>query len=80
MDKEPAGLGISWLWKLPNTHPFYYASVLHDIRYDQKEYPTSYEADQEFLVNCLNVATTPLLKAQAYLFYFLCRAWGKFRW
>jgi hypothetical protein len=78
---EPAGLGISWLWKLPESHPFYKAGVIHDARYDDKLTPTSYEADREFLMNCLYLAKdNSALKVQAYFFYYLCRAWGSFRW
>lgn len=77
---EPEGLGISWLWKLPNTHPFFHAGVIHDLRYDEKAYPTSIEADREFLFNCLGVSDSLWLKTQAYLFYGLVRAWGRFRW
>lgn len=77
---EPIGLGISWLWKLPDTHPFYFAGVNHDRAYDLKISKTSYEADQVFLKECLSVANTAWLKAQAYLFYGLVRVWGYYRW
>ena len=80
MSNEPLGLGVSWLWKLPNTHPFYVASIIHDRRYDEKNHLTSYEADREFLENCLAVSSTWILRSQAYLFYLLCRAWGYYRW
>jgi hypothetical protein len=77
---EPEGLGISWLWKLPNTHPFYKAGVNHDRAYDNKISKTSFEADQIFLKECLSVASTVWLKTQAYTFYYLARAWGLVNW
>lgn len=77
---EPEGLGISWLWKLPNTHPFYFAGVNHDRAYDNKLDKTSYRIDQIFLKECLNVADTLFLKIQAYTFYSLARAWGLVKW
>lgn len=78
---EPAGLGISWLWKLPDSHPFFEAGIKHDAAYDKMELSSSYQADKIFLEDCLKVAGNSYkLKAQAYLFYILCRIWGFFKW
>jgi hypothetical protein len=83
MSKEPYGLGVSWLWKLPNTHPFYIAGVAHDIAYENKIGNSSYPYDRIFLETCLKIAKEKKslsLKAQAYLFYGLARLWGIVRW
>lgn len=80
LGKEIEGIGISWLWKLSDSHPFYFAGVTHDRAYDFKIHKTSYQADQIFLEECLSVADTWSLKSQAYLFYALARAWGAVRW
>lgn len=77
---EPEGLGVSWLWKLSDNHPFYRAGVKHDRAYDLKIEKTSKKADKIFLKECLEIATTKSLKAQAYLFYGIVRLWGFFRW
>ncbi len=75
------GLGIEWLWQLPDTHPFHWAGVLHDRDYDHRYERTSKPADQRFLKRCLKVAGNDIsLKIQAYTFYGLARAWGKIYW
>lgn len=81
MEIEPPGLGVSWLWKLPESHPFTPAGIKHDLAYDTMLEPTSKKADDEFLKDCLKIAGNDLkLKAQAYLFYYIIRIWGFFRW
>ena len=75
------GLGVPWLWQLPDTHPFHEAGVKHDRAYDLKVGPTSKPYDVEFLEDCLSIAgSSRYLKFQAYLFYFIVRAWGKIYW
>jgi len=80
------GIGIPWLWQLPNNHPFYDAAIEHDKAYDDKRAgiiadKTSSLVDTKFLLDCLEVAGDSWkLKAQAYLFYYLCRAWGAIYW
>jgi len=74
------GLGISYLWQLSDTHPFHFAGVKHDRAYDLKIGPSSKPYDDEFLKDCLSVANTVYLKAQAYLFYLLVRSWGALKW
>lgn len=75
------GLGVDWFWQLPETHPFHSAGVTHDQAYDRRENSTSFEADQQFLKDCLAIAGDSLyLKAQAYFFYYLARSWGVFFW
>lgn len=79
------GIGISWLWMLPDSHPFFRAAVRHDQAYvDQfagvSTEPTSKKADKRFLADCLLVSDTFKLKSEAYLFYGIVRAWGALRW
>lgn len=75
------GLGVEWLWQLPDTHPFHSAGVKHDQAYDLKLQSTSKEVDDIFLKECLEIAGSSLkLKTQAYFFYALARTWGFFRW
>lgn len=80
---ETYGLGLSWLWKLDDNHPFYLAGVAHDIAYDFKIGESSYPYDQQFLKTCLKIAKEKKslsLKMQAYVFYSLARAWGVWSW
>lgn len=37
---EPAGIGISWLWQLPDTHWAYWCAVWHDCGYDLRRFLT----------------------------------------
>lgn len=83
VDKEgkDVGLGISWLWMLPKTHPFFWASVIHDFEYEIKEFDSSLIPDKRFLRNCLHLSRkSKYLKTQAYVFYVLIRLWGATTW
>lgn len=82
---EPIGCGISWLWILPENHPFMPYCEWHDLQYDyQREGAISHKSskwvDAEFLRGILSLSPTKVLKAQAYLFYGLARLWGMFKW
>lgn len=85
-EESPPGLGIAWLWQLPNDHPFYNAAIWHDAMYDAKiknllSDSSSKRIDKRFLALCLEASkNSKKLKMQAYLFYFLSRVWGSFRW
>lgn len=75
------GLGVPWLWQLPDTHPFHEAGVRHDRAYDERIGDSSWVVDRIFLNECLEIAgTSRLLKVQAYLFYLIVRAWGAIYW
>ena len=89
---EPPGIGIAWLWKLPDEHPFQKAALKHDAAYDlmragASPFATSEEPDMEFFRDCLRAAIEqPTLRKiefyifEAELFYRLVRAWGRLRW
>jgi hypothetical protein len=75
------GLGITWLWQLPDTHPFHLAGVEHDRAYEERKHSSSKHADRIFLARCLEIAGSSWwLRGQAYLFYGLVRAWGVVAW
>lgn len=80
------GIGISWLWMLPDSHPFYLAAVYHDQQYQMRaegliDDETSARADAEFFRLCKIAAGSSIkYQAQARLFYGVVRAWGAFRW
>lgn len=82
------GLGIDWLWGLPESHPFHDAAIEHDRAYDKRRAglisdETSSLVDTAFLVHCLQIADALdsfYYKIQAYFFYGLARAWGVLRW
>lgn len=89
---EPPGIGLAWLWKLPDTHPFFMAAVRHDKQYDlmregQSPWRSSEMPDYFFYSECVHAASqqpdakliTKYVK-QARLFYCLTRCWGKMRW
>ena len=81
MRKEPEGLGVSYFWKLPDSHPFHVPAVEHDRAYDNMKEPTSKIVDDIFLRRCLCIAgSNKKLIAQAYLFYSLARVWGIWKW
>jgi len=89
---EPPGVGIAWLWKLPDTHPFYRAALYHDSEYDlMREGKSPYESsaipDLAFYRKCIRAAAEQedILKIEYYLaqaktFYILIRMWGRIRW
>jgi hypothetical protein len=83
---EPKGIGYSKLWMLPDTHPFYPAACWHDQQYDLRKagellQKTSLEADIGFYNRCKQACgNSRKLKAEALAFYFIVRAWGRFRW
>lgn len=80
-ESEDIGLGISWLWMLPKSHPFFWASVIHDFEDIIKEFPSSSIPDKRFLRNCLKLAKkSRTLKIQAYGFYGVARTWGALTW
>ena len=80
------GLGIEKIWGLPESHVFHEAAVKHDTAYDERRAgllndKTSSLVDTRFLLDCLEKAGSSLwLKAQAYFFYSLTRAWGFLNW
>ena len=90
MTTERDGIGIPWLWQLPESHPFHQAALVHDHEYDLmlegKQDKTLWEVDTSFLEACLELASMytgwPLLKlrTQAYLFFALAHTWGLVRW
>lgn len=81
------GIGISWLWFEPDTHPFYQAALVHDEHYELmyagKSDLTLKQVDDAFLSSMLEIARkrkSLKLKAQAYLFYYIAHTWGVFKW
>ncbi len=89
---EPPGIGVAWLWKLPDSHPFFLAAVNHDREYDllragQSPYKSSKIPDTNFYKECVEacskLATVGAIDfhlAQARVFYSLVRSWGALRW
>lgn len=89
---EPPGIGIAWLWKLPDTHPFFEAAVNHDGEYDlmregKSPYDSSAIPDFHFYQDCViaaaeqdSVAKIEYYLAQAHIFYALISTWGLKRW
>lgn len=89
---EPPGIGIAWLWKLPDSHPFQPAALKHDAYYDDMRAgapmtETSELVDYVFYKDCLAIADAqPTLvkrlfyRLQAKLFYLIARQWGKKAW
>lgn len=83
---EPPGIGIAWLWKFPDDHPFQDAARRHDAFYDEmlagtSPFRSSITPDYIFLQDCLRAARGRwLYVAQAHLFYRIAGIWGKFRW
>jgi len=90
---EPPGIGVKWLWKLPDSHPFYFPAVEHDRDYDlmragKSPWPTSEAADFRFYKGCVHRAAdvsesawdldTYLIEART--FYQIVRAWGALKW
>lgn len=83
------GIGIYWLWQFPQSHPFTPAAKKHDKAYEDRKAgknsnATSKADDATLLVDMLAIAKNQenreYYTAQAYLFYFLARAWGTVRW
>lgn len=82
------GIGISWLWMLPPTHPFQAAGLWHDAQYIAREQgklkdTDSRRVDKVFYNWCMDIArekNSLWLKSQAKLFYGLTRAWGSVKW
>lgn len=91
MDEE-IGLGISWLWKLPDTDLFYYPAVWHDLHYNLRATgyladKTSIITDTEFYNRCMAKALTIedfwLREGREFFAercFDLTRAWGRFNW
>lgn len=89
---EPPGIGIAWLWKLPDTHPFFVASKRHDYEYDlmregTSPYSSSEIPDLLFYQDCLraiaeldSIMEIEFYLTQAHIFYGLIRTWGAIRW
>ena len=76
-----AGLGLSWIWQLPSSHPLHWAGVIHDLEYQVRNEASSVNADKRFLRNCKKIAGKNLaLLAQAHLFFVLASIVGYFRW
>lgn len=86
MPDKVQGIGISWLWMLPDTHPFQRAALAHDQFYDARAkgtclHETSEFADRVFYELCVEAADdSRKLKALAWLFYRIVRVWGFFNW
>lgn len=88
MRDEVPGLGIVFLWQLPDTHPFQSAGLWHDAQYAAREAgtlsdETSARVDLEFYWKCLAIACehhSLWLRAEAELFYSLVRPWGMLNW
>lgn len=84
-DKEK-GIGISWLWMLPEEHPFFPAASWHDDQYDLRaagllDDTNSAEVDRYFYAMMREIAGDSLaLKVQAWTFYKISRAWGILNW
>ena len=80
MTDEWDGLGISWLWGLPETHPFQQPGLNHDAHYELHDV-SQLEADKQFLRECVSIADGSLkLRAEAYLFYSIVRMIGWYYW
>ena len=89
---EPPGIGIAWLWKLPDTHPFFQAAIRHDAEYDlmregKSPHPSNEIPDLHFYQDCLlaiakldSVVAIEFYLFQAHVFYGLIRTWGSVRW
>lgn len=89
---EPPGIGIGWLWQLPDNHPFYRASLTHDAEYElmlegKSVYRSSKIPDLTFYRECViasagqdNLIQIEYYLAQAKTFYLLISMWGKIRW
>lgn len=81
-DPEDLGCGVSWLWETPLGDKFYYACRNHDLAYIRQargdtSYPSSKTVDSVLLSEMLDAARgSPWLKARAYFFYGLARAYG----
>jgi len=74
------GCGISYIWMLPPDHPFTPACAWHDERYELKDC-SRVDADLGLYQRCLAVAGDSIkLKAEAYLFWFICRSVGWLWW
>lgn len=81
-DDEP---GIGWgPFKLPDTHPFHDAAIVHDNWYsdirDGTATKTLKQIDREFLRNCLRAAWSErsiFLMHEAWVFYRIVRFWAK---
>lgn len=85
MSDEVTGIGISWLWMLPDTHPFFEAAVWHDQQYTDREDGVLLDSDSRrvdkfFYEMCLEAAETSWQRHQAYLFYRVVRVWGIIYW
>jgi hypothetical protein len=84
--EEPPGIGIAWLWKLSDDHPFQEAALKHDAFYDQmlagnSPFQSSKIPDLIFFQDCIRAARgSKYYIAQAYLFYGFVKIWGKLRW
>ena len=79
------GLGISWLWGLPETHPFHEAGVWHDEQYDLREAGKldrdRKDVDLEFYIMMLRIAkANKWLRAKAWTFYIAARSFGGVFW
>lgn len=89
---EPPGVGIAWLWKLPDTHPFFRPALRHDAEYDlvkagASPYTSSAVPDLHFFQDCVTecaklqtVASINWYLSEANTFYGLIRTWGAVRW
>jgi hypothetical protein len=84
---DPIERGGYWIFSLPTSHPFQPAFVLHDRAYKAKELGTLKASrktvDKALLKNMLMIAKerkSLRLKAEAYLYYRIARAFGGFVW
>lgn len=79
------GIGISWLWMLPASHPFYGAAVWHDYQYDHPTLPWR-QMEKVFLLMMLRAARRfkgrkrKKYIAEAYMFSAIARMYGFFKY
>lgn len=75
------GLGLTWLWQLPASHPFHPAAKLHDLRYDFLEPGEStYKVDNEIFESFKAIATdldASELFVEMHVFYRILRIRGE---
>ena len=79
------GLGISYIWGLPETHPFHPAGVWHDEMYDLQEAGqlgrSRKDVDLEFYGRMLSIAgNNRWMRFKAFTFYTIARTFGGLVW
>lgn len=84
-DDEYCGCGISHIWATSPNDPLQEACAWHDAAYlegsDEQQRFTRRVVDKTFLDKMLNIAGGNWkLKARAYLYYYIVRAFGHYWW